>query len=75
VDYRYVVEHGYLASLIERGPLLSDDGKEWLGTAMLVELRDRDGVEAMLATEPVVRAGLYTCVEIHDWRFGGRSGG
>ena len=70
--HRYFVEHGYLGSLIERGPLLSDDGTEWLGSAMLVELRDRAAADAMLASEPNVRAGLYTSVEIHDWQFGGR---
>lgn len=70
--HRYFVEHGYLERLIERGPLLSDDGTEWLGSAMLVELRDRAAVDAMLASEPFGRAGLYTSVEIHDWEFGGR---
>lgn len=69
---RYAVDEGYLERFIARGPLLSDDGSQWVGSAMLVELRDRAGVEAMLADEPYVRAGLYTNVEIHDWQFGGR---
>lgn len=29
-------------------------------------------VETMLAGEPYVLAGLYTDIEIHHWRFGGR---
>jgi uncharacterized protein YciI len=62
----------YRERFIARGPLLSDDGSEWIGSAMLVELGDRAAVEAMLANEPYTRAGLYTNVEIHEWRFGGR---
>jgi uncharacterized protein YciI len=69
---RYYAERGYDQCFIERGPLLSDDGSEWVGSAMLVELRDRAAVEAMLADEPYTRAGMYAGVEIHDWQFGGR---
>jgi uncharacterized protein len=69
---RYFAERGYDRCFIERGPLLSDDGGAWLGSAMLVELRDRAAVEAMLADEPFTRAGMYAGVEIHDWQFGGR---
>lgn len=69
---RYIVDHGYLDHLIERGPLLSDDGARWVGSAMLVEMPDQPGVETMLAGDPFVRAGLYSTVEIHPWEFGGR---
>jgi uncharacterized protein YciI len=69
---RYFVERGYQRRFIERGPLLSDDGTAWVGSAMLVELPDRAAVDAMLADEPYVRAGLYAHVEVHDWQFGGR---
>jgi uncharacterized protein YciI len=69
---RHYVEGGYLPCTIERGPLLSDDGTEWLGSAMLVELRDRAAVDAMLVDEPFVQAGLYAKVEVHRWQFGGR---
>jgi hypothetical protein len=69
---RYFVDRGYQRRFIERGPLLSDDGMAWVGSAMLVELPDRAAVEAMLADEPYVRAGLYANLEVHDWQFGGR---
>ena len=69
---RYFVEEGYRDCFIERGPLLSDDGTEWVGSAMLVELPHRAAVEAMLAGEPYAKAGMYADVEIHDWQFGGR---
>jgi len=67
---RYV--SGYDHRCIARGPLLSDDGNEWVGAVMLVESPDRAAVEAMLADEPYSQAGLYASVEIHPWRFGGR---
>src|SRR5512132_3657420 len=54
------------------GPLLSDDGAGWVGSALLVQLGDRAAVEAMLAGAPYVQAGVYASVEIHDWQFGGR---
>lgn len=52
--------------LIAYGPLLSDDGAVWLGTAALVRAPDRDAARAALAS------GLYADVEVHNWRFGGR---
>jgi uncharacterized protein len=70
---RYFDDRGYLPHLIARGPLLSDDGEEWLGSAILAELPDRGALDAMLADEPYVRAALYASLEVHDWHFGGRS--
>ena len=69
---RYLVNKGYAEQLIEYGPLSSDDGMEWLGSVMLIELPDQGAVDAMLQDEPFVLAGLYASVEIHHWRFGGR---
>jgi len=56
--------------LIACGPLLSDDGAQWIGSALTIELPSRAHVEAMLADDPYARAGLYERVEIHPWRFG-----
>jgi hypothetical protein len=66
---------GHRDGVILRGPLLSDDGAGWVGSALLVQLRDRAAVEVMLAGAPYVQAGLYASVEIHDWQFGGRPQG
>ena len=68
----YFIEKGYQERLIASGPLLSDDGTQWAGSAMMIELPDRAAVEAMLVDDPYVRAGLYDSIEIHNWRFGGR---
>jgi uncharacterized protein YciI len=69
---RYVVEGGYADNLIVSGPLLGDDGEEWLGSAFAIDLADRAALGALFADDPIARAGLYAEIEIHDWRFGGR---
>jgi uncharacterized protein len=52
--------------LIAYGPLLSDDGATWLGTAMLVRAPDPDKARAILTPD------RYAGIEVHDWAFGGR---
>jgi hypothetical protein len=52
--------------LIAYGPLLSDDGTAWLGTAVL--LRAPDAATARF----VLTADRYAHIEVHDWEFGGR---
>jgi uncharacterized protein YciI len=49
--------------LIAYGPLLSDDGAVWLGTAALVRSDD---------PAAVLTAGRYDAVEVHEWESGGR---
>lgn len=53
--------------LIAYGPLLSDDGAIWLGTAALVRAPDADAARAVLSVE------RYAEIEVHRWQFGGRS--
>jgi uncharacterized protein YciI len=69
---RYMAAGGLGDRLIACGPLLSDDGSEWAGTAMLAELPGRPSAEAILADSPYGRAGLYDGIEVHNWQFGGR---
>ncbi|MET9757748.1 YciI family protein [Streptomyces sp. NPDC006372] len=52
--------------LIAYGPLLSDDGDAWLGTAALVRAPDAE------AARGVLTQGRYADIEVHDWEFGGR---
>jgi uncharacterized protein len=52
--------------LIAYGPLLSDDGTAWLGTAALVRATDPDSARATLT------ADRYAGIEVHKWQFGGR---
>jgi uncharacterized protein len=52
--------------LIAYGPLLSDDGTTWLGTAVLLRAPDPDKARAILTP------GDYADIEVHLWQFGGR---
>ncbi|MGW2773799.1 YciI family protein [Streptomyces olivaceoviridis] len=52
--------------LIAYGPLLSDDGATWLGTAALVRAADPATARALLTPD------RYDAVEVHNWQFGGR---
>ncbi|MGW4082536.1 YciI family protein [Streptomyces sp. NPDC004822] len=52
--------------LIAYGPLLSDDGTAWLGTAALLRAPDPEAARAVLTP------GRYADIEVHDWQFGGR---
>jgi uncharacterized protein YciI len=53
-------------ALIAYGPLLSDDGGSWLGTAALLRASDPDAARAVLTAE------RYADIEVHNWHFGGR---
>jgi uncharacterized protein len=52
--------------LIACGPLLSDSGAAWLGTAALVRAPDPDTARALLTPD------RYADIEVHNWQFGGR---
>ena len=52
--------------LIAFGPLLSDSGTTWLGTAVLVRAPDPGTAGAVLTP------GRYAGIEVHNWQFGGR---
>ncbi|OPC79221.1 hypothetical protein B4N89_34730 [Embleya scabrispora] len=69
---RHLLDGEHAGSLIVCGPLLSEDGARWLGTAILAELPDHDAAEALLGRSPYARADLYASIEAHGWCFGGR---
>jgi uncharacterized protein len=52
--------------LIAYGPLVSDDGTNWLGTAVLLQATDPATARAALIE------GRYAHVEVHNWQVGGR---
>jgi uncharacterized protein len=53
--------------LIAYGPLLSDDGTTWLGTAALLQATDPASARVVLTDD------TYAHVEVHSWQAGGRS--
>ncbi|WP_425825572.1 YciI family protein [Streptomyces fractus] len=52
--------------LIAYGPLLSDDGGTWLGTAALLRAPDAAAARGVLSPD------RYADIEVHNWEFGGR---
>ncbi|MEV6636319.1 YciI family protein [Actinoplanes sp. NPDC051470] len=52
--------------LIAYGPLLSDDGAAWLGTAALIQ------APGPAAARAILTPGRYAGIEVHNWQFGGR---
>jgi uncharacterized protein YciI len=52
--------------LIAYGPLLSDNGVTWLGTAVMLQAPDSQTARSILD------ADHYSDIEVHNWRFGGR---
>jgi uncharacterized protein YciI len=52
--------------LIAYGPLLSDNGAAWLGTAVLLRAPGPDEARAILTPD------RYADIEVHNWQFGGR---
>jgi uncharacterized protein YciI len=53
-------------ALIAYGPLLSDDGTTWVGTAALLHAPDPETARTVLSPD------LYADIEVHPWTFGGR---
>jgi uncharacterized protein YciI len=53
-------------ALIAYGPLISDDGEVWLGTAALVKAPNAAAARAILTP------GRYAEIEVHNWKPGGR---
>ncbi len=54
--------------LIIGGPLLSDDGERMIGSLLVVEAEDRKALDAILAADPYVKAGLFDSVAIHPFK-------
>lgn len=53
--------------LIAYGPLLSDDGTTWVGTAVLIVAPNPNEARAVLTQD------RYASIEIHRWKFRGRT--
>jgi uncharacterized protein len=49
------------------GHLVSDDGRNTLGTTFFMQLDDRTAADKFVADEPLNKADVYLRVEIHRW--------
>jgi uncharacterized protein YciI len=50
------------------GPFLSDDGDAMVGSMLIIEAENRDGVDTVLAQDPYRKAGLFDSIEVRGWR-------
>ena len=69
---QYFADTGFEDQVIVQGALLTDDGRHWAGTAMMVQGPGRAWLEAIWRDDPLVKEGLYRSTEMHRWMFGGR---
>lgn len=53
--------------VIGYGHLVSDDGRDTLGTTFFIQLDDRAAADKFIAEEPLSKAGVYERVEMHRW--------
>ena len=61
----YVREFG--ERVIGYGHLVSDDGRDTLGTTFFMQLADRAAANDFLSSEPMNKAGIYARADIHRW--------
>ena len=59
---------GLGAKLKLAGPLLTDDGESMIGSIFVIEAADRDELDAIVAADPYVKAGLFAHVDIKPFR-------
>jgi len=68
----YFSQQGVEPRVIVTGSLLNDEGTNWAGTVMMIQMPDRAAFDALWRNDPLVKAGAYRSVEVHRWMFGGR---
>lgn len=70
--------HAYQATVMDRyvarGPMLSDDGGELIGSFMIVEFPDREACDGFWNGEPLNAGGVFSEVRIDSWRYGAALG-
>ena len=64
----YLAQHASM--VMARGPLVTDDGEEPIGSVLLLDVPDMDAARAFMAHEPFYSNGVYKDINFHRWRFG-----
>jgi uncharacterized protein YciI len=59
---------------VARGPMLTDDGSELIGSFMIVEFPDRKACDGFWAGEPLNTGGVFSEVRVDSWRYGAALG-
>ncbi len=50
------------------GGAILDDGGDMIGSMLLVEFADREGLDAWLSGDPYVTEGVWQNIEVHPFR-------
>jgi uncharacterized protein YciI len=62
----------YLAEVADRiafaGPLVSDDGRQMVGSLLAIDFDSRGAAQRWQQDEPFTKAGLYASVAIHPFQ-------
>ena len=66
--HAYLNRHPQL--FIARGPLLDDDGKQMIGSLIMLDVANKAEAEAFWADLPFNRGGVYERATTERWRFG-----
>ena len=64
----YMAEHA--DTVMIHGPLVTDDGAQAIGSALLLDVPDMDAARTFMEKEPFYNRGLFQQVDFHRWRFG-----
>ena len=66
--------HAFQATVMDRyvarGPMLTDDGQDLIGSFMIVEFPDREACDGFWGREPLNTGGVFSEVTIDSWRYG-----
>lgn len=60
----------HAVQVLQAGPTLDDADGAMNGTLLVVQAADAASVQAFIADDPYVAAGVYASVEIRPWRCG-----
>ena len=62
----YIDRHA--AQIVMAGPMLSDDGKDMIGSLLIMEFPDKAAAERFTLEDPYRKAGLFQSVAIRPFR-------
>jgi len=62
----YIDRHA--AQIVMAGPMLSDDGKDMIGSLLIMEFPDKASAERFTLEDPYRKAGLFQSVAIRPFR-------
>jgi uncharacterized protein YciI len=56
--------------VMARGPLVTDEDEQPVGSVLLLDVPDMDTARGFIEKEPFYSHGVYKEINFHRWRFG-----